>query len=254
MGLLSKFKIRRSDKPAPRRRLRPCRAGARGADQGRRRLIGVTLLLVIGIIGFPCCSRPSRAPSRSTSRSRFPPATGPPRCTWRRRMPLRPRGRGGAAAGRPTGSDAGADEVIEPTVLRRLPPRLRPRPPEVKKAQGQEGRAAGRRRAAHDQAGQPQQRQGDAHKDGGKTASADTAKPKDSKPTDTKPAKSAAASKPRMPSPRHQAKPSRPRPRRPTASRTKGASWSRSAPSPRPTAPAMPGARSSCWGCPPTPR
>ena len=54
MGLLSKFKIRRSDKPAPRGAASdPAEQVREVRVKARRRLIGVTLLLVAGIIGFP---------------------------------------------------------------------------------------------------------------------------------------------------------------------------------------------------------
>lgn len=197
MGLLSKFKIHRSDKPAPRGAASdPAEQVREVRIKARRRLIGVTLLLVAGIIGFPLLfetqprpipvdipidipSRDGAAPlhvaSPDASSSRVAVVAPPPV--------------------EPTGSDAGADEVIEPTVSASSP--VAAQAPEVKKAQAKkpEPKPA---EPAHDS--KPDSRSADkpsdARKDAGKAASSDSVRSKDGKATDAKSGKSAATSKP----------------------------------------------------------
>lgn len=202
MGLLSKFKIRRSDKPAPRRAASdPAEQVREVRIKARRRLIGVTLLLVAGIIGFPLLfetqprpipvdipidipSRDGAAPlhvaSPDASSSRVAVVAPPPV--------------------EPTGSDAGADEVIEPTVSASSPAAAQA--PEVKKPQARkpEPKPA---EPAHDS--KPDSRSvdkpSDARKDAGKAASSDSVRSKDgkaaeAKAADAKSGKSAVTSKP----------------------------------------------------------
>lgn len=202
MGLLSKFKIRRSDKPAPRGAASdPAEQVREVRIKARRRLIGVTLLLVAGIIGFPLLfetqprpipvdipidipSREGAAPlhvaSPDASSSRVAVVAPPPV--------------------EPTGSDAGADEVIEPTVSASSPAAAQA--PEVKKPQAKkpEPKPA---EPAHDS--KPDSRSADkpsdARKDAGKAASSDSVRSKEgkaaeAKAADAKAGKSAATSKP----------------------------------------------------------
>lgn len=202
MGLLSKFKIRRSDKPAPRGAASdPAEQVREVRIKARRRLIGVTLLLVAGIIGFPLLfetqprpipvdipidipSRDGAAPlhvaSPDASSSRVAVVAPPPV--------------------EPTGSDAGADEVIEPTVSASSPAAAQA--PEVKKPQAKkpEPKPA---EPAHDS--KPDSRSADkpsdARKDAGKAASSDSVRSKDgkaaeAKAADAKSGKSAVTSKP----------------------------------------------------------
>jgi len=202
MGLLSKFKIRRSDKPAPRGAASdPAEQVREVRIKARRRLIGVTLLLVAGIIGFPLLfetqprpipvdipidipSRDGAAPlhvaSPDASSSRVAVVAPPPV--------------------EPTGSDAGADEVIEPTVSASSPAAAQA--PEVKKPQAKkpEPKPA---EPAHDS--KPDSRSADkpsdARKDAGKAASSDSVRSKDgkaaeAKAADAKAGKSAVTSKP----------------------------------------------------------
>lgn len=210
MGLLSKFKIRRSDKPAPRG------AASDPAEQirevrikARRRLIGVTLLLVAGIIGFPLLfetqprpipvdipieipSRDGAAPMRVAA-----PEASSPRVATVAPPPVES-----------TGSDAGAGEVIEPTVPASTSaavaaPMPEPKTAEVKKPEPKPLEPVREKKPDS----RSSDKTSDAHREVAKTASADAAaKSKDSKATDAKAnntkatdgksSKSAAASKP----------------------------------------------------------
>jgi len=203
MGLLSKFKIRRSDKPAPRGAASdPAEQVREVRIKARRRLIGVTLLLVAGIIGFPLLfetqprpipvdipidipSRDGAAPlhvaSPDASSSRVAVVAPPPV--------------------EPTGSDAGADEVIEPTVpaassaAAQQVPELKK--PQAKKPEPKPAEPAHDSKSDSHSADKPS----DARKDGGQAVSSDSGRSKDgkaaeAKAADAKSGKPAAASKP----------------------------------------------------------
>lgn len=205
MGLLSKFKIRRSDKPAPRGAASdPAEQVREVRIKARRRLIGVTLLLVIGIIGFPLLFEtqprpipvdiPIEIPARDGAAPLHvaAPDASSPRVAVVAPPPVEP-----------TGSDAGADEVIEPTVSASTAAAAAPAPaPEVKKPEVRkpEPKPAEPVRETKSDS-RSSDKASDVRKDGGKTASPEAVKSKDSKTADSKTAdakagKSAAASKP----------------------------------------------------------
>lgn len=202
MGLLSKFKIRRSDKPAPRGAASdPAEQVREVRIKARRRLIGVTLLLVAGIIGFPLLFEtqprpipvdiPIEIPSRDGA---APLHVASPDATSSRVAVVVP------PPVEPTGSDAGADEVIEPTVSASSPAAARA--PEIQKPQAKKPEP---KTAEPAHGSKPDSRSADkpsdARKDGGKAASTEPVRSKDSKAaetkaTDAKSGKTAAASKP----------------------------------------------------------
>ena len=206
MGLLSKFKIRRSDKPAPRGAASdPAEQVREVRIKARRRLIGVTLLLVIGIIGFPLLFEtqprpipvdiPIEIPARDGAAPLHvaAPDASSPRVAVVAPPPVEP-----------TGSDAGADEVIEPTVsASTAAAAAAPAPaPEVKKPEVRkpEPKPAEPVRETKSDS-RSSDKASDVRKDGGKTASPEAVKSKDSKTADSKTAdakagKSTAASKP----------------------------------------------------------
>jgi DedD protein len=205
MGLLSKFKIRRSDKPAPRGAASdPAEQVREVRIKARRRLIGVTLLLVIGIIGFPLLFEtqprpipvdiPIEIPARDGAAPLHvaAPDASSPRVAVVAPPPVEP-----------TGSDAGADEVIEPTVSASTAAAAAPAPaPEVKKPEVRkpEPKPAEPVRETKSDS-RSSDKASDVRKDGGKATSPEAVKPKDSKTADSKTAdakagKSAAASKP----------------------------------------------------------
>jgi DedD protein len=206
MGLLSKFKIRRSDKPAPRGAASdPAEQVREVRIKARRRLIGVTLLLVIGIIGFPLLFEtqprpipvdiPIEIPARDGAAPLHvaAPDASSPRVAVVAPPPVEP-----------TGSDAGADEVIEPTVsASTAAAAAAPAPaPEVKKPEVRkpEPKPAEPVRETKSDS-RSSDKASDVRKDGGKATSPEAVKPKDSKTADSKTAdakagKSAAASKP----------------------------------------------------------
>jgi len=209
MGLLSKFKIRRSDKPAPRGAASdPAEQVREVRIKARRRLIGVTLLLVIGIIGFPLLFEtqprpipvdiPIEIPARDGAAPLHvaAPDASSPRVAVVAPPPVEP-----------TGSDAGADEVIEPTVSASTAAAAPAPAPEVKKPEVRkpEPKPAEPVRETKSDS-RSSDKASDVRKDGGKTASPEAVKSKDSKTADSKTAdsktadakagKSAAASKP----------------------------------------------------------
>ena len=209
MGLLSKFKIRRSDKPAPRGAASdPAEQVREVRIKARRRLIGVTLLLVIGIIGFPLLFEtqprpipvdiPIEIPARDGAAPLHvaAPDASSPRVAVVAPPPVEP-----------TGSDAGADEVIEPTVSASTAAAAAAPAPEVKKPEVRkpEPKPAEPVRETKSDS-RSSDKASDVRKDGGKTASPEAVKSKDSKTADSKTAdsktadakagKSAAASKP----------------------------------------------------------
>ena len=204
MGLLSKFKIRRSDKPAPRGAASdPAEQVREVRIKARRRLIGVTLLLVIGIIGFPLLFEtqprpipvdiPIEIPARDGAAPLHvaAPDASSPRVAVVAPPPVEP-----------TGSDAGADEVIEPTVSASTAAAAAAPAPEVKKPEVRkpEPKPAEPVRETKSDS-RSSDKASDVRKDGGKATSPEAVKPKDSKTADSKTAdakagKSAAASKP----------------------------------------------------------
>ncbi|WP_309246692.1 hypothetical protein [Ramlibacter montanisoli] len=85
------FKLRKKKVDEPVAAASPAESIEVMRRRARHRLIGAVVLVLAGVIGFPCCSTRSRARSRSTSPSRSPTATRSSRSRRRncRRPPAR---------------------------------------------------------------------------------------------------------------------------------------------------------------------
>lgn len=206
MGLLSKFKFRRTEPSAAPRggAVDPVEQVREARLKARRRLIGVTLLLVVGIIGFPLLFEtqprpipvdiPIEIPARDSAAPLQVAKAAPVPASTEATTPSAP------APSEPSPSEAPPQEVMEPVVHPSAPPAPTVVPPAPVKA------------PVEAPAPPPKKAEAPAHKDkpaaepkpadskaahAAKDAKAKEAKSTDSKSAEQKPAKDSKTSEPK---------------------------------------------------------